>query len=392
MMSIYKHKFFKNLSSDERGAALTENFRNSGKSQQEEKYFVKGLSKEVIDQAHSLLTCTKKNCLMEGFPLYKIEGVQNIISHINFSKVGMKQFDVNGRVTTNVTKANGYEHYKSIFQNIPLSIRSFLFHQTNTQTYRILGYPFEWTKGETQSKTNVNNLADVVYDYDRYVKVRKEDICNKEKSIPLPHQMSVKFIIRPFSPITRILVVHQVGSGKSRLMLELLENHVYSGRKKIMLVPTIAIRAEIFKELEKRGTKYITPYLESHGLKNYITNELITYENGEKAVKLNDVNNILCANSEEVVDNFAEFAMRMGEEITKETKFAGPIAIMTFEEVKQCIDSKELSTVKGYSVFGSKEDPDRFSVDGAVIIVDEVHKLYRSETCKSSRIFRGKYK
>lgn len=72
-----------------------------------------------------------------------------------------------------------------------------------------------------------------------------------------PYQKTVKFLVHPFSPIQRMLVAHRTGSGKTRTMIELLDNFFHDPRPKIVVLPTQSIVLEFIKELLKFPNRYL---------------------------------------------------------------------------------------------------------------------------------------
>lgn len=72
----------------------------------------------------------------------------------------------------------------------------------------------------------------------------------------MPHQSTLKFLMRPNWPVSRMLVVHQTGAGKTRAMLSVLENYWSDPRPKILIFPTEATVNNFYKEMWEFDNKF----------------------------------------------------------------------------------------------------------------------------------------
>ena len=71
-----------------------------------------------------------------------------------------------------------------------------------------------------------------------------------------PYQKTVKFLVNPLSPVHRMLVAHRTGAGKTRTMINILENFYYDDRPKVVVLPTRAVVENFWKELLETPNKY----------------------------------------------------------------------------------------------------------------------------------------
>eukprot|EP00457_Paulinella_chromatophora_P000539 gb/GEZN01000539.1/.p1 GENE.gb/GEZN01000539.1/~~gb/GEZN01000539.1/.p1 ORF type:complete len:1342 (+),score=148.15 gb/GEZN01000539.1/:92-4117(+) len=73
---------------------------------------------------------------------------------------------------------------------------------------------------------------------------------------PQPYQRTVSFLVHPFSPVQRMLVVHRTGAGKTCTMLRVLDNFFYDTRPKVVIFPTQLLVANFYLELCKFRGRY----------------------------------------------------------------------------------------------------------------------------------------
>jgi len=71
-----------------------------------------------------------------------------------------------------------------------------------------------------------------------------------------PHQEAVGFLMHPKSPISRLLVDHPTGSGKTREMIAVLDNHFFDPRPKIPIFPKDPVCRNFYAELLRWPSKY----------------------------------------------------------------------------------------------------------------------------------------
>eukprot|EP00931_Biecheleriopsis_adriatica_P029028 TRINITY_DN1728_c0_g1_i1.p1 TRINITY_DN1728_c0_g1~~TRINITY_DN1728_c0_g1_i1.p1 ORF type:complete len:1361 (-),score=330.68 TRINITY_DN1728_c0_g1_i1:38-4078(-) len=71
-----------------------------------------------------------------------------------------------------------------------------------------------------------------------------------------PHQESAIFLAHPQSPVTRLLVDHPTGSGKTREIIEILDNFFDDPRPKIPIFPKDPVCRNFYAELLRWPSKY----------------------------------------------------------------------------------------------------------------------------------------
>merc|ERR550514_616951 len=71
-----------------------------------------------------------------------------------------------------------------------------------------------------------------------------------------PHQESVGFLLHPQSPVTRLLVDHPTGSGKTREIIKILDNYFYDPRPKVPIFPKEPVCRNFYFELLRWPSRY----------------------------------------------------------------------------------------------------------------------------------------
>ena len=102
---------------------------------------------------------------------------------------------------------------------------------------------------------------------------------NKKQTV-WAYQQTVAFLLKPKTPINRMLVVHRTGSGKTFTIIQVLQNYIDDKRPKILIFPTNAVRNNFYGELMKFQNKY-RDFCSKHIKKEYI-DLLVRETNGEK--------------------------------------------------------------------------------------------------------------
>jgi len=72
----------------------------------------------------------------------------------------------------------------------------------------------------------------------------------------LPHQESVGFLLHPKSPVTRCLVDHPTGSGKTREIIKVLDNYFFDPRPKVPIFPKEPVCQNFYAELLRWPSRY----------------------------------------------------------------------------------------------------------------------------------------
>jgi len=66
-----------------------------------------------------------------------------------------------------------------------------------------------------------------------------------------PYQLRVAFLLHPLSPLTRLLVAHATGSGKTRTVLATADAFFHSGKATCLFFPEEAVKNNFYQELLK---------------------------------------------------------------------------------------------------------------------------------------------
>ncbi|CAE8738974.1 unnamed protein product [Polarella glacialis] len=73
-----------------------------------------------------------------------------------------------------------------------------------------------------------------------------------ESGAPLqPYQLRVSFLLHPMSPLSRLLVVHATGAGKTRTVLSAADSFYRSGKATCLFFPEEAVKDNFYQELLK---------------------------------------------------------------------------------------------------------------------------------------------
>jgi len=71
-----------------------------------------------------------------------------------------------------------------------------------------------------------------------------------------PHQEVVQFMLHPQSPVTRLLVDHPTGSGKTREMISVLDNFYHDSRPKVAIFPKEPVCRNFYLEILRWPSNY----------------------------------------------------------------------------------------------------------------------------------------
>ena len=77
--------------------------------------------------------------------------------------------------------------------------------------------------------------------------------CNKVRSDgtrePMLHQATTRALLHPLTPVSRALVIHPTGTGKSFVMISALDNFFYDTRDKVIVVPSYVVQLQIVQDM-----------------------------------------------------------------------------------------------------------------------------------------------
>ena len=68
---------------------------------------------------------------------------------------------------------------------------------------------------------------------------------------PMLHQATTRALLHPLTPVSRALVIHPTGTGKSLVMIQTLDNFFYDTRDKVIVVPTTTVLKQIVADMIK---------------------------------------------------------------------------------------------------------------------------------------------
>merc|ERR1719498_972486 len=71
-----------------------------------------------------------------------------------------------------------------------------------------------------------------------------------------PHQESVAFLLHPKSPVSRLLVDHPTGSGKTWEIIRVLDNYFHDPRPKVPIFPNSPVCRNFYMELLRWPNRY----------------------------------------------------------------------------------------------------------------------------------------
>ena len=77
--------------------------------------------------------------------------------------------------------------------------------------------------------------------------------CNRVRSDgtrePMLHQATARALLHPLTPISRSLIIHPTGTGKSFVMINTLDNFFYDMRDKVIVVPSYVVQLQIVQDM-----------------------------------------------------------------------------------------------------------------------------------------------
>jgi hypothetical protein len=77
--------------------------------------------------------------------------------------------------------------------------------------------------------------------------------CNEVRSDgtrePMLHQATARALLHPLTPVSRALIIHPTGTGKSFVMINTLDNFFYDTRDKVIVVPSYVVQLQIVQDM-----------------------------------------------------------------------------------------------------------------------------------------------
>eukprot|EP00442_Polarella_glacialis_P051519 CAMPEP_0115106350 /NCGR_PEP_ID=MMETSP0227-20121206/36604_1 /TAXON_ID=89957 /ORGANISM="Polarella glacialis, Strain CCMP 1383" /LENGTH=1183 /DNA_ID=CAMNT_0002503933 /DNA_START=91 /DNA_END=3640 /DNA_ORIENTATION=- len=121
-----------------------------------------------------------------------------------------------------------------------------------------LAYQGDWTGAPAIGSVGFNSFAAAA--------MRQAGVASKplqasvDPSVPCPplqpHQEAALFLLHPRSPVSRLLVDHPTGSGKTREMIDFLNNFFEDPRPKVPIFPKEPVCRNFYAELLRWPSKY----------------------------------------------------------------------------------------------------------------------------------------
>lgn len=123
------------------------------------------------------------------------------------------------------------------------------------------GYPVEaWVEEQPSSipgSTGFSSRCSTVMSRLGIGQTLHTEFDDSSKCPPLqPHQEAVAFLLHPKSPVTRLLVDHPTGSGKTREMIRVLDNYFFDPRPKVPIFPKSPVCRNFYAELLRWPSRY----------------------------------------------------------------------------------------------------------------------------------------
>ena len=211
------------------------------------------------------------------------------------------------------------------------------------------------------------------------------DTCSDEE-VPLPHQRLIMDTLRPFSPIKSELVAYRTGSGKTKIMKQVLENFAHFPNRKLILLPTDEVRAELFKEMSKQPSAYSSFFKSNGKLERVLYTDVddgVVRENLDPFSTKFSVEAQSPALMKSNLTNFASYIRAVAN-----NHIHGSVVILTFYQFYSIIeDASNATDYQGMANF--VDDNGRLTLDGAMVLVDEAHLLVSDKQTQMTPMLQG---
>lgn len=213
---------------------------------------------------------------------------------------------------------------------------------------------------------------------------------------PQPHQEATTFLLHPLSPISRLLVDHPTGSGKTREMIDVLDNYFHDPRPKVPIFPKEPVCRNFYLELLRWPSRY-RDFFCCLGPKELVSRaahgegwrprrghlwDMSVFTDEELRVLIKEMREVL-----EMKSWFRMGCMRISKRDEFMAKYPGdplpaaPLRALRYTSAggaHSFIKSNGLPASALFKIGFDKKDPNVYS--GKVVIMDEVHNLVRAQT------------
>jgi hypothetical protein len=211
---------------------------------------------------------------------------------------------------------------------------------------------------------------------------RNQFTCKEPRPWLQTYQKLVVEMFRPYTDFNKNLVVYRTGSGKSRVMMDCVDNF-YDEASVLVILPNDTVKAQFYTDMlghdEYRLTKYALPILREryqaekggwNGVSALVKWAVLKLKNAQDREKL-DMANRVFADLPSIKRNVD--AMCKKHHAPEPHKPNGSIMVCSFNWFRRAVDGIRL----GNSIYGMEnfQKGDRLDLSEAVVIVDEAHKF-----------------
>eukprot|EP00443_Scrippsiella_acuminata_P089357 CAMPEP_0115558448 /NCGR_PEP_ID=MMETSP0271-20121206/99438_1 /TAXON_ID=71861 /ORGANISM="Scrippsiella trochoidea, Strain CCMP3099" /LENGTH=1230 /DNA_ID=CAMNT_0002992453 /DNA_START=20 /DNA_END=3709 /DNA_ORIENTATION=- len=260
------------------------------------------------------------------------------------------------------------------------------------------GYPGDWSGAPKLGSPTFNEFAADVMRKAGVACILPPAQLDKLAGCPplQPHQEAAIFLLHPRSPVSRLLVDHPTGSGKTREMIQVLDNFFYDKRPKVPVFPKEPVCRNFYAELLRWPSKYRDYFccLRPHSaartarIKDWRArrNQLWDISNlGDKELRA------ICKEMRDVLEMKGCFYMGRMRRFWKddfENRFpneplpAAPLRALRYTSAggrhTAIREEDGLPASALFKIGFSKDDPNVYS--NKIVLMDEVHNLVRAQT------------
>ena len=207
----------------------------------------------------------------------------------------------------------------------------------------------------TQGRVGINKEAQ-----DRIKEAGLDETLQCGSRKPMWHQNVLGWLTHHSTPFKRLLVVWQMGLGKTQGMLRVLDNYFDDTRPKLVLVPSPQAIRNFYADLVRWDSRYKHWLLHKTDLLHENVDLLNKLRNG-KELTIEDITTI-SQSVRQVLESRQRGKPRM----------PGDIRAFTFTHAGG-------KTIMNDGIMKSREEKRPNSLDNCIIVVDEAHQMYYPE-------------
>jgi hypothetical protein len=253
-----------------------------------------------------------------------------------------------------------------------------------------VGVPkWDWTF--KQGELGINAEA---REYLKHQNAITEFQCGEDRTVRQPYQDNIRLLTTPHTPFKRMLVAWSMGLGKTRAILDVLDNYYSDPRPKLFLSPNEALAIQFYTQLlDPNARTSYQDWLYS------VERELTT-----------ECQNALRSNPEKVrVTDIKSALERRNRGATGLVDMRGDIRSLTFASAsKGCRENKEMGVLWSAKAVARRVEGIREclrregkadtgsiklkGLDGCIIVVDEAHLLVQAGDKETPKDYLAKKK